>query len=127
MNHDQALDALDEWLDGELPPEAVAAMKAHHDACADCRRRAESRRRLAAAAFPPPPLTRASDEAFVRALLAKLEAEEAGPAWAEALTRWLSPALGLALAVSAAVILAPSVEWPHNTLEPEADWVLEAP
>jgi anti-sigma factor RsiW len=127
MNHDQASDALEEWIDGELPAAASAAVKAHHDGCPECRSRAGSLRRLAAAAFPPPALSRASNEAFARAVMARVEAESALPAWGEVLARWLTPALGLALAASAAVVLAPSSDWPSASDAPGVEWALEAP
>jgi anti-sigma factor RsiW len=107
MEHEQALEKLDEWIDGELAADESAALSRHLDACADCRREAALRKRLGEALFAPlPPEDPRKTEAFVRRVMGRVEAESV-PAWRRLLGRALTPALGLGLAALLLSILNP--------------------
>ncbi len=109
MTHEQIQDRLSEWLDGELDPAAAAAVSGHLDSCADCAARAGRLRRASAALFAKPVLSRASNEAFTRAVMARVEAESV-PAVEAFPGCWLVPPFGLALAGLLAALWLPSIE-----------------
>jgi len=93
MEHEEASDRLDEWLDGELDDESAAAVAAHAERCAACRADAAALRGLGRALFSPAePRGR---EAFTAAVMLRLRGESAPAPRAPS---WLSPALGLAFA-----------------------------
>lgn len=98
MEHDKALEKLDEWIDGELAADDAAALSRHLDGCEACRREAALRKRLGESLFAPAPAEdpRAT-AAFARRVMARVE-EDAVPLWRAWLGRALTPALGLGLA-----------------------------
>lgn len=98
MEHAQAWDRLDEWLDGELPADAATELSRHLDACPACKSEAALRRRLGEALFAPAPAEdpRAT-AAFARRVMARVE-ESAVPFWQAWLGRSLAPALAAGLA-----------------------------
>jgi hypothetical protein len=56
MNHDEFLLGIDEYLDGDLPPEEEAAMEAHLADCGECRGEIQTYRRLRRLAFASEPV-----------------------------------------------------------------------
>lgn len=121
MEHEIALDKLDEWLDGELGEADAAALSRHLDGCDACRREAARRKRLGEALFSPVP---AEDprrtEAFVRRVMAAV-AEEEVPFWRRLAAGVLTPALALGLAALLFNIVSPA----PGAAEPFEAW--EAP
>ena len=109
MEHAQAWERLDEWLDGELPPETSAELTRHLDGCPACQREAAARRRLGESLFAP---ARAEDPretaAFARRVMARVEADES-PAWRRLFAPALTPALGFGLAALLLSIVAPGL------------------
>ncbi len=104
MKHEEIRELLGQWIDGELGAAEAAAVAAHAAACAGCRADEARLRRLGPALFqaaaPPDPR---KTEAFVARVMARVEADSI-PAW----TRWLTPALGMALAGLLAALWLPS-------------------
>lgn len=107
MEHEKALDKLDEWLDGELGESDAAALSRHLDGCDACRREAARRKRLGEALFSP---AAAEDprraEAFVRRVMAAVSEEEV-PFWRRLAAGALTPALALGLAALLFHIVSP--------------------
>lgn len=107
MEHDQALDKLDEWLDGELGEAESAALSHHERGCDACRRELALRKRLGEALFAPVPADGAlRNEAFVRRVMARVEERE-GPFWRRVAAGALTPALALGLAALLLHIASP--------------------
>jgi len=101
--------------DGELREGERQELLAHMEACPDCRAADKRWRAIAGAFFRPPQLS--PSDAFVRRVMARLEAEEQPGeelTWAAAV-RWLVPALGAGLAVLALTVLVPRDEAPIST------------
>jgi anti-sigma factor RsiW len=121
MEHEKALDKLDEWLDGELGEADAAALSRHLDGCDACRREAALRKRLGEALFAP---ASAEDprrtEAFVRRVMASVE-EDRVPYWRRLAAGALTPALALGLAALLFDIASPAA----GSAEPFEAW--EAP
>ena len=108
MTHEQILDCLNEWLDGELAPAAAAAVSGHLESCEPCAAHAARLRRVGAALFAAQPaFSRPSNEAFARRVIAAVEARSVSP-WERFASLFLAPALGLALAGLLFGIYAPS-------------------
>lgn len=98
MTHERIQERLNEWLDGELDASASAEVSAHLESCGACRGEAARLRRLGPALFSAKPdFSRASNEAFTRAVMARVEAESVTP-WERFAALFVAPALGLALA-----------------------------
>lgn len=109
MEHAQAWERLDEWLDGELPPDTSAELTRHLDGCPACQREAAARRRLGESLFAPASAEDPRAEAaFARRVMARIEAEEV-PAWQRIFAPVLTPALGLGLAALLLSIVAPGL------------------
>lgn len=125
MEHAQAWERLDEWLDGELPPEASAELSRHLDACPACQREAAARRRLGESLFAPAPAMDPRDAAaFARRVMARIESEETS-AWQRLFAPVLTPALGLGLAALLLSIVAPGLGYSEpfdGWDEPEASY-----
>ncbi|HVE13447.1 MAG TPA: zf-HC2 domain-containing protein [Elusimicrobiota bacterium] len=99
MEHELAVELLDEYRDGALPAAEAAGVAAHFEACPACRTRLEERERLSAALFAGAP---APSEVFVAKVMARVRAEEREeePAgWG-----WLAPAFAFAAAVVLAIL-----------------------
>jgi anti-sigma factor RsiW len=110
MEHEQALDRLDEWLDGELGEADSAALSRHLDGCEACRREAALRKRLGEALFAPlPPDDPRKNEAFVRRVMGRVAEEGSAPFWRRLAAGALTPALGLGLAALLFNILSPGL------------------
>lgn len=104
MKHEEIRGLLGEWIDGELGEAESAEVAAHAAGCAECRRDADRLRRLGPALFrAAAPTDPRSTEAFVARVMSRVEAGSV-PAWERFASRWLTPALGLALAGLAAGI-----------------------
>lgn len=111
MTHEQTLERLSEWLDGELEAPLMAAVSAHVGACSACRAEARRLRALGASLFrPAAPADPRSTEAFVARVMARVEADSV-PMWERLAARVLAPALGLALA---GLVLAISMPGPDE-------------
>lgn len=106
MKHEEIRELLGQWVDGELGESEAAAVSAHAAACAGCRADERRLRRLGPALFrAAAPADPRRTEAFVARVMARVEADSV-PAW----TRWLTPALGLALAGLVAALWLPSAD-----------------
>lgn len=129
MEHDEAWEKLDEWLDGELTDAAAANLSRHLDACAACKREAAARRRLGEALFAPlPPEDPRASAAFARRVMARIEADSV-PVWQRLFGRALTPALGLGLAALLLSIVAPGLGYSEpfdGWDEPEAPYAILA-
>lgn len=134
MEHDKALERLDEWLDGELEAEESASLSRHLDGCEACRKEAALRKRLGESLFAPLPAGGplaashpAKNEAFVARVMARVEAESA-PLWTRLLGRALTPALGLGLAALLFSVMSPGLASAFDGWEtPEIPLYAEAP
>jgi anti-sigma factor RsiW len=112
--HEQTKNKLFAFYDGELPVAERREVAAHLEICPACRE--EHRRWSAAAALFFRPSQPQASEAFVRRVMARVEAE-AHPspfsglfAW-----RWLAPAVGAGLAALALTVLVPRDDSPIST------------
>ncbi|MDX6771157.1 MAG: zf-HC2 domain-containing protein [Elusimicrobiota bacterium] len=109
MEHGEAWDKLDEWLDGELPDASAAELSRHLDACPACKAEAGLRRRLGEALFAPAVAQDPrSSAAFARRVMARVEADSV-PLWQRLFAPALTPALALGLAALVLSIVAPGL------------------
>lgn len=110
MNHETIREKVYALYDGELPPVEQEEIRAHLQACLECRQlhgRWEKITRLFFHLAEPP-----ASEAFVTRVMANLPARKAQGApngWA-IFTRWAFPALGLSLAGFMLAMAAPLQE-----------------
>lgn len=104
MNHTDALHRLDEFFDGELPPDLSAEVSRHVQACADCRadlaRRTALSARCSGASVPS---GAGRGELFVQAVMRRIAVTRGAPApgW----DRWLMPSLAAGLAAAVVFIV----------------------
>lgn len=129
MEHEKALEKLDEWLDGELGEAESAALSRHLDGCEPCRREAALRKRLGEALFVPAVEDPRRNEAFVRRVMASVE-EDRVPFWRRLAAGALTPALALGLAALLLNIVSPASgsAGPWESWEaPETPLYAEAP
>jgi anti-sigma factor RsiW len=98
MDHAGILEHLDEYRDGELPPELAAEVARHLEACPDCRAALEERAALAGSLSR---LARAEpSEAFVRGVMERLR-----PAAQPSPAGWVMPSLAAGFAVAAVFVV----------------------
>jgi len=93
---------LEAWIDGELPPERAAAMRAAADASPDLARRAASERRFHERVKKAMASDAAIDDAAIRAMLAKARGENraAGRLFRVPRGAWRALAAGVVVAVA---------------------------
>ncbi len=120
MRCDEALRLLDDHIDGTLSPDLAAAVAAHLEACAACRRAdAETRAVLAAAAELPPAIEPARD--LWPDIAARLGATVIPLATADSAARrrrWASLAAAAVLLVAATAVL--TARWVGHSVSPTA-------
>jgi len=118
-NHEQIRQHLFAYTDGELPEAERRALQAHLEGCPDCRAAAARWATLAGVFFRPPQPPPTSSDAFVRRVMARVDAERrerlAGWAAWEGAWRWLVPALGVGVAALALVVTTPRGDSPLST------------
>jgi anti-sigma factor RsiW len=114
QKHEQIKTNLFALYDGELPETERREAAAHLEGCPACR--GEYQRWSAAAALFFRPSQPQASEAFVRRVMARVEAE-ARPGLLSGLFawRWLAPAVGAGLAALALTVLVPADESPIST------------
>ncbi|MGH9360550.1 MAG: anti-sigma factor family protein, partial [Thermoanaerobaculia bacterium] len=103
---DHVDEALQELLDGRLPPEERSAVEAHIAGCARCGRLRLSLERSRAALRSAPPGEDASDKLLRGRVLAALEAEDRARGASVAPAHLAGRRLRLAWSLAAAVVLA---------------------
>jgi len=123
--HEDIKERLAALHDGEIGPAESAQLRAHLNACPECRASYQHWQSLARVFLRAPSLPQHyNTEAFVCKVLARLTPEESArpeASWPWASWRWLVPAMSFAVAVSAVLIA-----WPDSRLAPPEDVTLLA-